>query len=57
MGGLLIFSKPEIRLIEECINVYILTLDGQWDPHYDVYTRNEEICYIGKEILQIRRIE
>ena len=57
MGGLIIFSKPEIRLIEECINVYILTLDGQWDPHSDVYTRNEEICYIGKEILQIRRIK
>ena len=28
--------------MEECGDVYRLTKDGQWDPHSDVYPRNEE---------------
>ena len=35
--------KPTLEQVRQCEDVYILTPDSdQWDPHTDVYARNEE---------------
>ncbi len=34
--------KPSREQMEECENVYLLTPNGQWNPHTDVYAKNEE---------------
>ena len=35
-------SRPDNKILEECEEVFLLTPDGQWDPHSDAYARNEE---------------
>ena len=34
-------SKPSENDLDECERVMTLTPDGNWDPHTDVYSRNE----------------
>jgi hypothetical protein len=35
-------SNPSLSTLEECDKVFMLTPEGHWNPHSDVYTRNEE---------------
>jgi hypothetical protein len=34
-------DKPTVKDIEECENILYLTPESTWDPHTDVYARNE----------------
>ena len=35
-------SKPTSQEVEECENILMLTPEGPWDPHSDVFSKNEE---------------
>ena len=35
-------TKPSDEQLESCDDVYLMTPNGQWNPHLDVYERNEE---------------
>ena len=35
-------SKPTEKQVRDLENVYVLTPTGKWDPHNDVYSKNED---------------
>ena len=39
----LLTSKPMAKIMGECHKVVLLTPEGKWNPHSDVYALNEEV--------------
>jgi hypothetical protein len=35
-------SKPTTQILDKCDDLFLLTPEGQWNPHSDAYARNEE---------------
>ena len=52
-------AKPTVQDLEECENILYLTPETSWDPHTDVYARNEEnmVDHEGKMIEKQHRMK